>query len=245
VASPTWVTFAFEVANFLLLVALLGWIFFRPVRNALERRRAALEAEQKAAAETLEQAQHKLAEANTRRQELETELAKARERAHRAAKQESDRIIEEGRQQANRERQALEAELLALRHKEAHTAVMDAASSARDIVVGLLRCIDGQELEIALRNAACAQAAKLAAEGGLAQVIVESAQPLDAKALTDLSRAVGQPEQAIVQRIVPELVAGLRILTSRGMVDVSATGIAAHTEQALIARIDAEEEEHA
>jgi len=245
VASPTWVTFAFEVANFLLLVALLGWIFFRPVRGALERRRADLEAEQKASAEALAQAQRKLAEATTRRQELEAELATTRDRAHRAAEQESAHILEEGRQQALRERQALEAELLAIRHQEAHMAVMDAASSARDIVVGLLQRIDGHELETALRDVACRQVAQLAAAGGLTQVIVESAQPLDAKALTAVSRAVGQPEQAIVQRTVPELVAGLRILTNRGMVDVSATGIAAHTEQALIARIDAEEEEHA
>jgi len=244
VASPTWVTFAFEVANFLLLVALLGWIFFRPVRRALEQRRAGLEATQKAAAETLAQAQQKLADATARSQDLEAELEKTRERAHRAAEQESARILEKGRQQASRERQALEAELLAIRHQEAHTAVRDAASFARDIVVGLLQRIDGRELETALRDAACVELAKLAAAGSLAQVIVEAAQPLDAEAIAAIRRATGQPEQEILERTVPELVTGLRILTNRGMVDVSATGIATHVEQALIARIDAEEEDH-
>jgi hypothetical protein len=37
--SASWVTFAFEAANFLLLTALLAWLFFRPLRAALERRR--------------------------------------------------------------------------------------------------------------------------------------------------------------------------------------------------------------
>ena len=31
--SPSWVTFLFEAANFLLLAAVLGWLFFRPVRG--------------------------------------------------------------------------------------------------------------------------------------------------------------------------------------------------------------------
>ena len=43
--SPRAVTFAFETANFLILAGLLSWFFFRPVRGALERRRAAANAQ--------------------------------------------------------------------------------------------------------------------------------------------------------------------------------------------------------
>jgi len=55
--SATWVTFLFEAANFLLLAAVLGWLFFRPVRDALERRRSELESEQRAATEARAEAE--------------------------------------------------------------------------------------------------------------------------------------------------------------------------------------------
>jgi hypothetical protein len=40
--------------------------------------------------------------------------------------------------------------------------------------------------------------------------------------------------------VVPELGAGVRILTARGLIDASAAGLAAHAERALVARFDAE-----
>ena len=66
--SASWVTFVFEAANFLVLAALLGRLFFRPVRDALERRRAELEGEREAARRVREEAEAALAEA--RRPEL-------------------------------------------------------------------------------------------------------------------------------------------------------------------------------
>ena len=38
--SPTLSTFLFELTNFLLLAGLLGWLLFKPVRNALQERQA-------------------------------------------------------------------------------------------------------------------------------------------------------------------------------------------------------------
>jgi F0F1-type ATP synthase membrane subunit b/b' len=76
--SPTWSTFLFEMANFLLLAAVLGWLFFRPVRDALEKRRAGLEAEDREAAEKLAEAERLRAEAADRRSELEASLATLR-----------------------------------------------------------------------------------------------------------------------------------------------------------------------
>ena len=40
--SPTLTTFLFEAANFLVLAAVLGWLFFKPVRQALADHRAGL-----------------------------------------------------------------------------------------------------------------------------------------------------------------------------------------------------------
>jgi F0F1-type ATP synthase membrane subunit b/b' len=78
--SPTWVTFAFEAANFALLAALLAWIFFRPVRAALERRRSQLEGEARAAAAAHEQAERERAAAIAQRSAQQAELEASRTR---------------------------------------------------------------------------------------------------------------------------------------------------------------------
>ena len=88
--SASWVTFLFEAANFLLLAALLGWLFFRPVREVLERRRSELESEQRAAADARAEAERALGEARSRRAELEGSLEELRERVQREAEAERD-----------------------------------------------------------------------------------------------------------------------------------------------------------
>lgn len=241
--SPTWSTFLFEMANFLLLAAVLGWLFFRPVRDALEKRRAGLEAEDREAAEKLAEAERLRAEAADRRSELEASLATLRRSEHEEAERERARLLEAAREQAQRERETLKTELAALRRGQANRVASDAAATARDIVAGLLQRIDGPDLEQALREAAAREIAKLAASGPLEPVMVESATALEPAALESLGQAAGVAGSQVSARVVPELGAGLRIVTVRGLVDASAAGLAAYAERALVARFDAEDTE--
>jgi F0F1-type ATP synthase membrane subunit b/b' len=238
--SPRWVTFLFETANFLLLAALLGWAFFRPVRGALERRRAALEAEEREAAEGRAQAERALAEAAARQSELERSYASLRERVREETERERLRVLGAAREQAQRERETLETELAALRRGQAKRIATDAAAAARGVVVRLLERIDGPDLQQALAAAASREFAKLAAAGPVDPVIVEFADALEPAVVDALANAAGIPGSEVSARRVPELGAGIRILTARGLIDASAAGLAAHAERALVARFDAE-----
>lgn len=242
--SPSWATFLFETANFLLLAALLGWLFFRPVRGMLERQRAELEAERREAEEGREAARRELDAAQRRRAELETSLAELRERGRREAEREAARLLDEAREQARRERDALESELLALRRSEARARSLDSVGAAREIVVRLLGRIGGPDVDRALLRVARDELALLAAGGALDPVIVESAEPLGSEAISALADAAGVAGDRVGRRIVPELVAGVRILTGRGLVDASAAGLAAQAERAIVARIDGEAATH-
>jgi F0F1-type ATP synthase membrane subunit b/b' len=239
--SPGWATFLFEAANFLLLAALLGWAFFRPVRAALEQRRIALETERREAAEAREAAQRELREAAARRSEIESSLSPLRDRARREAEREAEQLLATAREQANQEREALKAQGVALRRGQAAERAADAAGAARQIVAGLLERIDGPELEGALVEHARRQLAELAAAGPLTPVMVESAQRLGAGAIATLAAAAGLPKDALDQQVVPDLVAGLRVVTARGLVDASAAGIAAQAEHALLERLESGE----
>jgi F-type H+-transporting ATPase subunit b len=239
--SPTWATFLFESANFVLLAAMLGWFFFKPVRAALEERRAALEAEGEEAARRHEEAEQALAEAASQRQEAEEALAGLRARVREEAERERDRLLEAAREQAQRERDTLKSELAALRRGQAKRITSDAAAAAGEIVIRLLERIEGPDLERALARTATSELERLASEGAVAPVIIESAGEIEADLVEALAGAAGVEPSAIEVRIVPDLGAGLRVLTARGLVDASVAGLGAYAERALAARAEADE----
>src|SRR5512145_450223 len=232
--SPSWVTFAFEVANFLLLTALLGWLFFRPVRAALERRRSQLEAEQRAAAEARERAEREREEVLARRRAEQAELERAREELRREAEAEKQELLEACRAQLKRERSQLDQELHAARRAQARALARDAAFAAHVIVERLLAELKGAELEELLLGSACRSLAELGAHGPLAPLVIESAAPLDASTLGRLAAAAGVAREGATTRVDPDLIAGLRVLTARGLVDATVSGIAAQAERLLV-----------
>jgi F-type H+-transporting ATPase subunit b len=238
--SATWVTFLFEAANFLLLAAVLGWLFFRPVRDALERRRSALESEQRAAAEARAEAERALREARARRTELEGSLEELRARVQREAESERERLVGAARAQMQHERETLKGELVSLRRAQARSLARDAAFAAREIVVRLLEEMEGPELEHTLLGAVCRELEKLRSSGSLAPVVVESARALNEEALAALAEAAGVSGTDARHHVDPALVAGLRIITARGLVDASAAGLAAQAERVLVSRIEQE-----
>jgi F0F1-type ATP synthase membrane subunit b/b' len=242
--SPSWVTFAFEVGNFLLLAALLGWLFFRPVRAALEGRRSRLESEQRAAADARERAERESQDARARRETERAELERAREELRREAEAERQQLLEAGRNQLARERGQLDQELQAARSASARAQARDAAFAAHVIVERLLAALKGADLEELLAGAACRSLAELAAHGSLAPLVIESAAPLDASTLGRLAAAAGVAREQATTRAEPDLIAGLRVLTARGLVDATVSGLAAQAERLLVARIESENHGH-
>lgn len=236
--SSTWVTFLFEVGNFVLLASVLGWLFFRPVRDALERRRKELERDQQIAAETRAAAEQEARAARTRRAELEASLEELRERVQREAEVEREHLIEAARGQIQHERETLKTELAAQRRAETRSLARDAAIAAREIVVQLLKEIDGPDLEHALRSAACRELEALRSSGPLAPVVVETAQPLTDQALAVLAHAAGITKSEASHRVDLELIAGVRVLTARGLVDASAAGLAVQAERVLVSEFE-------
>jgi len=238
--SPTWVTFLFEAANFLLLAAVLGWFFFRPVRDALERRRAELESERSSAAQARAEAQRILEETRARREELEDSLESLRARVQHEADLERERLVASARAQMQREREALKGELALQRRAQSRSLVRDAALAAREIVVRLLDEMGGPDLEQSLLRNACRQLGGLNEAGYLGPIVVESARALDGDALAALVEAAKVRQEDVSHRVDSDLTAGLRVLTARGLVDVSAAGLAAEAERALVAGLEEE-----
>jgi F0F1-type ATP synthase membrane subunit b/b' len=240
--SPTAATFLFEAANFLVLAAALGWFFFRPVQNALENRRAELEAERRQAADHLTEADRRLAEIEAQRRQFTASLDSLRVQAQEQAEREAERIMDGARAEGRHERERMKTELAALRRAHAKTAARDAAAAAREIVVRLLAHIGGPDLEPALVRAACRELRALAGRARLAPALVEASQPLLDQTRALLAEALDCQPSEVRDRVVPELVGGVRVITSAGLVDASVAGLAAFAERALLARIDREED---
>jgi F-type H+-transporting ATPase subunit b len=234
--SPSLTTFLFEAANFVALAAVLGWVFFRPVQAAIERRRSGLEAERRDADRARADAERRLAEVEARRREVEGGLEPLRAEARREAERQAAAIVEAARQQAGEERARLEHELAALRREHARTLARDAAAAARILVTRLLAEIGGPDVDTALARAACERLAALPEAKRAGSVEVQTARPLDAETRARFQEVAG-PAATVKDRVVPELGAGVRVITPAGLVDASASGLAAWAEQELVARI--------
>jgi F0F1-type ATP synthase membrane subunit b/b' len=239
--SPTAVTFLFEAANFLVLAVVLGWLFFRPIQNALENRRAELEGERRQAADKLAEADRRLAEIEAERRQFTASLDSLRVQAQEQAERAAERIMAGARAEGQHERERMTIELAALRRAHARTAARDAVAAAREVVVRLLAHIGGPDLEPALVRAACHELRALAGRARLAPALVEASQSLDNQTRALLAEALDCQPSDVHDRVVPELIGGVRVITNAGLVDASVAGLAAFAERALLARIDREE----
>ncbi|MCA8960108.1 MAG: hypothetical protein KDC38_06325 [Planctomycetes bacterium] len=227
--SPSIANFIFETVNLLLLVGALGWILFRPVRRALDAeaaRRAEVEAgiaarrdaADKAATEALEA--RRTAEAETLA-ERQTILAEAEKKA--------SAILDSATAEERSRREELEDELRIRRREESAGVAETVGRIAAESVRRLLATLDGPSLDLALVRGACVE---LASRGkGRADVLVESARPLEPQAVEHLERALGSRFQS---RVVEELGAGVRVTTPDGQVDATAVALARRAARSIL-----------
>jgi F0F1-type ATP synthase membrane subunit b/b' len=225
-------------------MALLAWLFFRPLRAALERRRLELASEQSAAAAAREQAEREREQLALNRSAQEAEWVATRERLRGEVEGEREALLEASRAQMRRERERLDQELQAARRAQTHALARDAAFAGHAIVLRLLAELKGPELEEMLLGAACRNLEQLRGGGSLAPIVIESAGAVDPALQARIAVAAGVYRDAVQTRVDPELVAGLRVLTARGLVDATVAGISAQTERLLVQHIDGESNRH-
>ena len=234
--APGIATFLFEAANFLVLAVVLGWIFFRPVQAAIERRRSELEQERCCADALRAEAQRVLEEAEAHRRQIQASLDPLRAEARQEAERSAAQIVADARARADEQCARLVDELEALRRESARAIAGDAAAAAGTLVERLLAEIDGPDLDAALIRAACVRLAALPADGRAGRVQIETARPLAADLRAAIVAALG-PAAVLHERVVPDLGAGARIVTAAGLVDASASGIAGWAERELRPRL--------
>lgn len=234
--SPAVSTFLLEAANFLLLVAALRWLLFRPVRAKLEERANKLRDEEQEAAKHLDEAKQLEADARQRHGELEGELRSLREQGAKDAEAEAHKIVADARAAAARENEALERRLGQFEATQVERMAEASATAAAEALRLLLERIQGPDLEDALLRSACAQASSLAhANGG--RVVVRSSRPLPEASRNALATALGRSVPEIELAVDETLGAGLRIETPAGVVDASARGLASSVERTLRERL--------
>lgn len=227
-------TFVFEIANFVAFAALLGWLFFKPVRQALEDQQAKARRLQEDAEQKLKDAERLRQEVAAQHQAVADELEQMRTEARRVADQEARQIVAEAREQADREQAALKREALNISRAQTARIARAVAAAANQTVREFLEDIEGIDLDQALVRSACRELRTLSDAGdSLAPVTVESAAPLDEESQASIREALGPSAESAQYRVVPDLRGGLRIATARGLVDASITGLAGFAEHAL------------
>ena len=229
--SPTVATFLFELINVLLLIGLLGWLFFKPVRAALQAKQGAEQQRRDELAARVTEVERQRADLDHRLRAFETDMAQRRQAHLAAATQEGAAIRAQAHDAAARERESVARTFAQLERAQLERLSAAVAAATRESVARLLATLSAPDLEVSLAHAACRQLAAL--DGSLlGAVLVESAHPLGdvARAAVTVALDGRAPSQF---RVVPDLGAGLRIVTSKGLIDASALGIAREAERLL------------
>ena len=230
--SPTLATFLFQVINVLLLAAALTWLFFKPVRAALQARQDAerQHREELTAREAAIEAQR--ADVEQRLRSLDAEMAALRQRHLAAATQEAAAIQGQAQDAAQRERESARRALTQLERAQLERLATAVAAATRELVARLLTTLAGRDLDESLLRAACDQLRKMDTSR-MGSVLVETASALEDGARRNLLTALDRLATSTQFLVVPALGAGVRIVTPSGLIDASATGMAREAEQVL------------
>jgi F0F1-type ATP synthase membrane subunit b/b' len=172
--SPSLTTFLFETANFIALAVLLAWLFFKPVRNAIETQRLTVKTQAEEAARKLSDAERIQQEIESKHQKLAAELERLRAETRTTVKQESDALLAATRAQLERERAALRRDMLNLERAQIAKLARALASTAYATLKRFFEQMEGPELEQLLLKAACRELSLLA-NRALGPVTIESA----------------------------------------------------------------------
>jgi F-type H+-transporting ATPase subunit b len=238
--SLDWATIAFQVANFLILAAVMYRFVFRPVMGRVQERRAEK-------AELMKQIREDRQEAERLRQELAERLA--------GAEGEADRIVTEGQKRAEAERQQMLEEVEAeiermladarqdvqqIRQQavdEFHDELIDAVLDVSAQVIGqaapdevhdrLLGQLTDRIWEMGRQEMERVRAFRRSLGERMPAAYVTAARPLSSEQQGELARtlsALADRSVDIQMRIDPALAAGMRVRLADILVDNSIAG---------------------
>ncbi len=230
--SDSLTTFLFELANFLSLAAVLGWLFFKPVRTALANQRAKARAQEQQAAQTLSDAERLRADIDAQRHALAAELDEMRAKAREVARQEAAQLVAEARTQIERERASLKREAMQIDKVQTAKVAGLVASATHAALRRFLRQIEGPDLERSLISAACRELDAFS-NNSIAPATVESAAPLDQAARQAIEASLGARASRRCFVSCQISAAALRIATAHGLIDASVAGLADFAKKSL------------
>lgn len=222
--SPTLTTFLFEAANFLVLATILGWFFFKPVRQTLADRRDKLTAQAADVEQKLADAAKKLHDVETAQANLQKDLDSQRTAAINETRTQADQILAKARQKSEQELNANKERISRLSESQQRNLAEASARTAAAAVRALFQTMNLPDFESALIESACRQLKSLP-QDGLAPITVESNRDLSEHEREQLLNALGPAANTARFRTKPELVTGVRIATGRGLVDASVAGL--------------------
>jgi F-type H+-transporting ATPase subunit b len=229
-------TFLFQVVNFLVLVAILRWLLYRPLREAIDRRREAnaraqadAEAARQEAAALQASLDQQLADLEPRREAV---IREARERAE----AERQALLAEAEGTIGRRREAVEQQFARERDEALRALRADLVHSAAEMARRILSEASDSALQRHLAGRLAEGLARipdderrrLRGEWDDAEAaIVETAAELNGDSLRDLGVAIeslaGRPLGMTV-RVRPDLLGGVRLRIGGHVWDASISG---------------------
>lgn len=227
--SESVATFLFEIANFVAFVALLGWLFVKPVRKYLDEQSARDAEARQAAQQQLEKARSLRRQAEQQLQQLAEELEQRRRAAAEEASEEAENRIHAVEQEIAQRREQFQRELERDRqagHAELATQIARATGLA---VSRLLEELDTAGLNGALVASACEKLVHASPDSHpRGSWVVESAQELSSEDRKRFQQAVDPTAEPVSLefRVNRQLLGGVRVLGPDGMVDHSIAGLA-------------------
>ncbi len=230
-------TILFQVVNFLVLLGVLSWFFYRPIRKAIEEREQLISSQ-------IEQARQREREAEERLKDLEAERARARDEAtallhsaRESAASERAELIEKARAEAGQLRQdALKQVDTEERSAETRLA-LELRQAAVSIAGDLIRTAAGPSVHEGLVDQFLDSFPKLdrhqrdlireAMERDPESLTVETAYPLDidrqGEVREHLAKILDYDPGDLQLRfeVRPELICGIRFVAGTAAIDLS------------------------
>lgn len=224
-------TFFFQIVNFLILLAVLTWFFYRPLRKTMAERESKVNARLQAAEQQAEQARVEQVQLAQARQQLQIEAAALLAAARQTAGEERERLLEQTRLETDRLKQ--ESDLRIRAQEQAIAGQMEARlrEAAVQVAGSLIRTAAGPQVHETLMQALLKQGIAFPAprvqNGADAPNQVQLAYPANAALQAQLSKliahALGQEEEdpSVVFMVEPALLAGARIVCGTVSMELS------------------------
>ncbi len=231
-------TIIFQVINFLILLGVLSWFFYRPLTGMMRRREEEIQ-------DRLRVTEERAASADAEREKLVAQVAEAKSRteellasARAQATEERDQLLEVARRDA----QQIRDDALALTQSQARSAALrledETRRAAVDTAAALIRAVAGPQMhqsllaqlsvrDLSFANGGENERIRRAMLDARHRVTVEVACPTEPERIEGLREALcevlGDNSNSIQMniQIVPELIAGARLLIGTLVVDLS------------------------